>query len=782
MAMSADKEQSNAQVDVHDQFSVIVHNAELKQDITVTDNSSFKSVSVKKKTVSSSTDTVCIAYKLRPRTKSRELSRPFSSSHDSRNTHTLSCRPVQYLNNSEVAGVKQKLASLNDNISIQLSSVAAETCRVTPSGRSSKLHSECDMNAHACNLAPVEHFDNSGVVGVKEEILDCEEGHHFEGPKEEMLSVSNISCVSYVFQARNDDTSNSEVVDSGHREDTKISDVSETCKTYNVDSVVKQPFMYKTIASRSCGLRSGIQYHEVRDGYIEGNSDSDKNNKNSKHCKKISGYYLRPRNTKTDKFTSGRQKTCSSKYSATGHNVQTKPALIKDGGGGEFGNQNSVSTVGMSCGAYNLRPIGVPVRQSTMTHGSCTQVKHEIQVSSTDVSSEAYYLRPRNRQGRFSKPLSLQHREDTIMCSSGVGYSHKLINAEDIKQETPSYDVDTVSLSCAVCSRTHCPKMDKMYVNLEVKGEIDNDENDALECSRGRSVYNFQDHCRNYLHHHSEANVSRNNCTKPKVVTADDTAPRLPTAFFHACGQRLIIENTADVGSSMHMVTDYTSSDRNIPYVLQPRIVKDILDQDLTFRQEIKEEGIQTKTVEIPKKLLSSDSEAIPVDSFKNMNTGLHEQDSDGNKGCCPCNTNNSVGITDMQNLSTDVGSSVHTVTDATSSDRNIPYYLRSHSIVKEVLDQDLPFRKEIKKEGIHTKTVEIPKTLLSYNNEAIQLDSFKNVDTRLCEQDDDGNKGYGPCSIDGSVGVTGVQNLSESVGSSMHMVTYATSSDRNIR
>jgi len=798
MSLSTDKEQSNAQVNVHDQYSVIAHNAELKQDITVTDNSSFKSASVKKETFSSSTDTACISYNLRPRTKSRELSRPFSSNHDSRNTHFLSCRPVQYLNNSEVSDVKQKLAIPDDNFSIQLSSVEAETGRVSASNRSSNFHSECDMNAHSCNLAAVEYFDNSEVVGVKEEILDCEESHYVECSKEEMLSVSNVSCVPYVFQARNVDASSSKLVVSIHREDTKISDASETFKSDTVDSgVTKQPSTYKIMASRSCGLHSGIQYHEVRGDYIEGNSDNDKNNKNPKYCKKSSSYYLHPRKTKTGKFTSRGEETCLSNYSLTGHNVQTKQALIN--GGGEVGNRTSVSTVGMSCGGHdlrprnnqsggltceerrrfrssdfdgycksanicddqvkqtsmyeadivsgpnsryeetglhNLRPIGVPVRQGTMTHGDCAQIKHEILVSSTDVSSETYNLRPRNGQGRFSKPLPLQHKEDTIMCSSGLGFNHKLVSAEDIKQENPSYDIDSVSLSYAVCSRTHYPEMDNTCVNLEVKGETDNDENYALKCSRGRSVHSFQHHSRNYLSHHNESDLSRNNYIKPEVVTAENIAPRIHTACSQARGQRLIIENSADVGSSMHLVTDVTSSDRNIRYCLRSRIVKDILVQDLPLRQEIKKEGIQAKTAEIPKTLLSSVNEAIPFDSIKNMNTGLCEQDAFGNKGDGPCNIDNSFGITEVQNLSAGVGSCMHMVRDATSSDRNIPYNLRSHCIVKNILDQDLPFRKEIKEEGIQTKTVEVPKTPLSSDSEAMSFDGFKNVNTRLCEQD----------------------------------------------
>ena len=824
MSLSTDKEQSNAQVNVPDQYSVTVHNAELKQDVTVTDNGSFKSASVKKETFSSSTDTACISYNLRPRAKSRELSRPFSSNHDSRNTRSVSCKPVHYLNNSEVSDVKQKLAIPNDNFSIKLSSVEAETGRVTASCRSSNFHSECDMNAHSCNLAPVEYFDNSEIVGVKEEILDCEEGHDVECSKEEMLSVSNVSCVSYVFQARNDDASSSKLVDSMPREDAKISDSSQTFKSGTVDSgVTKQPSTYKIIASRSCGLRSGIQYHEVRDDYMEGNND-DKNNKNPTYCKKNSSYYLRPRNTKTGKFTSKGEETFLSNYSLTGHNVPTKQALMN--GGGEAGNQTSVSTVGMSCGGHdlrprnnqgggitckehrrfcssglvgqhksanvyddqvkqtsiyeadivsgpnsgyeerglhNLRPIGVPVRQGTMTCGDCTQIKHEILVSSTDVSSETYNLRPRNRQGRYSKPLSLQHREDIIMCSSGLGYNHKVISAEDIKQEKPSYDGDSVSLSYAVCSRTYYPEIDNMYANLELKGETDNDENDALKCSRGRSVSNFQHHSRNYLSPNSESDLSRNNCIKPEVVTAEDIAPTIPTACSQAHGQRLIIENSADVGSSMHLVTDVTSSDRNVPYYLRSRcIVKDILDQDLPFRQEIKEEGIQAKTVELPKTPLSSYSEAIPVDSFNNMNTRLREQDAFGNKGDGPCSIDNSVGITEVQNFDAGVGSSMHLVTDVTSSDRNIPCYLRSRCIVKDILDQDLPFRKEIKKEGIPTKTVEIPKTPLSSYNEAIPVDTFKNMNTRLCEQDAFENKGDDPCSIDNSVGITEVQNLED--------------------
>ena len=843
MALSTDKEQSNAQVNVHDQYSVMVHNAELKQDITVSDNSSFKSASVKKETFSSSTDTACISYNLRPRNKSRELSRLFSSNHDSRNTHSLSCRPVQYLNSSEVSDVKQKLAIPNDNFSIQLSSVEAETGRVTASCRSSNFHAECDMNAHSCNLAPVEYFGNSEIVCVKDEILDCEEGHDVECSKEEMLSVSNVSCVSYVFQTRNDDASSSKLVDSLHREDTKISDASETFESDTVDSgVTKQPSTYKIIASRSYGLRSGIQYREGRDDYIEGNSDNDKNNKNLKYCKKISSYCLRPRNTKTGKFTSRGKETCLSSYSLTGHIVHTKQALKN--GGGEVGNRTSVSTVGMSCGGrdlrprnnqgggltckehsrfclsgfdgqrksaniyddqvkqtsiygadivsgpnsryeekglYNLRPIGVPVRQGTMTHGDCTQIKHEILVSSTDVSSETYNLRPRNRQGRYSKPLSLQHREDTVMCSFGLDYNHKLISAEDIKQEKPSCDVESVSLSYAVCSRTHFPEMDNMYVNLEVKGETDNDENDALKCSQGRSAYNIQHHSRNYLSHRGKSDLSRNNYIKPEVVTTEDIVPRIPTACSKAHGQRLIIENSADVGSSLHLVTDVTSSGRNIPYYLRSRIVKDILDQDLPLRKEIKKERIQVKTVEIPKTPLSSYGEAIPVDNFKSMNTRFCEQNAFGNKGDDPCNIDSSVGITEVQNLNAGVGSCMHIVTDASSSHRNIPYYLRSHSIVKDVLDQDLPFGKEIKKEGIQTKTVEILKTPLSSYGEAITVDNFKNMNTRLCEQDAVGNEGDGPCSIDNSVGITEVQNFGAGVSSSMHMVTDITSSDRNI-
>jgi hypothetical protein len=50
MSLSTDTEQPNAQENVCDHYSVIVHNAKLKQDITVTDDGSFKNSSVKKKT------------------------------------------------------------------------------------------------------------------------------------------------------------------------------------------------------------------------------------------------------------------------------------------------------------------------------------------------------------------------------------------------------------------------------------------------------------------------------------------------------------------------------------------------------------------------------------------------------------------------------------------------------------------------------------------------------------------------------------------------------------
>jgi hypothetical protein len=157
------------------------------------------------------------------------------------------------------------------------------------------------MNAYACNLASFEYFDNSGIVGVKQEMLHCVESHDFEGPKEEMLSVSNVSCVSCDFRSGNDHASSSELVYSRRREDTKLSDASETCKSNTFDSVVtKQPSTCEIIASRSCGRHSGNWYHEGRNDYVDmkikGNSRNNKMYRNPKYCKKISSYF-HPRNT-----------------------------------------------------------------------------------------------------------------------------------------------------------------------------------------------------------------------------------------------------------------------------------------------------------------------------------------------------------------------------------------------------------------------------------------------------------------------------------------------------
>jgi hypothetical protein len=128
-----------------------------------------------------------------------------------------------------------------------------------------------------------------------------------------------------------------------------------------------------------------------------------------------------------------------------------------------------------------------------------------------------------------------------------------------------------------------------------------------------------------------------------------------------------------------------------------------------------------------------------------------------------------------------DVGSSMPMVTEVMSCEKNIVYHLRSRCIVKEILDQDLPFSKEIKKEaGIQTESavVEIPELLLGYtDNEAIQIDSFKNMNARLSEQDTVGNEGNGLCDIDNSVASTEIQNLSAGFCSSMHI----TSSERHI-
>jgi hypothetical protein len=829
MSVSTHTKQSDAQVNVHDQYPVIVHSSQLKQDITVTDNGSFKNASVKKKTFSSSTDTACISYNLRPRTNNREFSRPFLSSHENRNTCTLSWRPVQYFDNSEVLGVKQKFANPNDNISIELPSVEAKTAGVDASCRSYNFQSGCDMNALACNLAAVEYFESSEIVGVKQEMLDCVESHDFEGPKEEMLSVSNVSCVSY--GSGNNHSISSEPVCSRHREDTKISDASKTCKSNTVDSVVrKQPSTCKIISSRSCGLHSRNWYHDVRNDYIDlkikGNSGNDKNYKNRKYCEKISRYNLRPRNTQTGKFTPTEEETCLSNSSSTRHCAQVKQALKN--GDNDVENLTSVPMVGISCGAcdlqprnsqgggsacgvlrricssglsgqcksanidgdlvkptsvceadivsgpnsscgeiglHNLRPSGVQVKQ-----GNGTQVKREIRISSADVSSETYNLRPRNKQGRYSNPLSLQHSQDIVTCLSGFGYSHKLISAEDVKQETPLCDVDSVSSNCTVCSGIHNPNLDNVCVNLEVKEEeTDNEKNNALKCSRGESVCNIQHHCRSYLYKHSESNAFRNNHIKSKVVTDEDIALRMPSAFSQLHGQRWNVDNNADVGSSMLMVTDVMSCEKNIVYYLRSRcIVKEILDQDLPFRKEIKKEaGIQTESavVEIPKPLISyTDNEAIPIDSFENMNTRHCEQDAVGNKGNGSCGIDNSVAVTEVHNLSAGVGSSMHMVTDVTLSERNIPYCLQSHCNVKDILDQDFHFRQEIKKEGIQTKTVlvGIRKTCLSGDGEAIPVDSFKNLSSRHSEKHTVGNRENSPCTIYNPVTVKEIQNFED--------------------
>jgi hypothetical protein len=184
--------------------------------------------------------------------------------------------------------------------------------------------------------------------------------------------------------------------------------------------------------------------------------------------------------------------------------------------------------------------------------------------------------------------------------------------------------------------------------------------------------------------------------------------------------------------------------------------------------KEIKKEaGIQTESavVEIPEPLLGyTDNEAIPIDSFKNMNTRHCEQDAVGNEGNGPCDIDNSVASTEIQNLSAGFGSSMHMVTDITSCERNISYHLQSHCIVKDILDQDLPFRKEIKKEGIQIKTVlvEIPKTLLISNCEAIPVDSLKNMNSRHSEKHTVAKKENSPCSINSPVTVKEIQNLED--------------------
>jgi hypothetical protein len=631
-----------------------------------------------------SNDSSCISNNLLPRSANKESSIPFTS-HESRDTPTLNLKPIQCFDSYEVSDVKKELANMDGNLKLELSSIEKETDDIKTSCRAPDFQSGCDKLACAHKLTPVQCSDNAEVANVKRVTLDCTGDMDVENWKENMLSVGNISCALYNLRSRNRQGSSSNHISSKYKEDTRISvsDSREDCKSHTVDDMlIKKSPTYQMSSTRSCNVPSRNWYCSLRkrDGNLKVKKETDIKQNDKKHVyyKKVSGYNVRPRNAHRDELT-------LSPKGMFNHNPNRRYLQVKQISDVQVENQSPISTH-TSCGMYNLRPRNRPVSGSvhkegprmcsslgttcksvkvedviikqetsvcddnilssptlnceknnlhncssndvqvklnTVTHSGDTQTENET-VICTNMSSITHNLRPRPKQGNCSKFLSLQYKKRTTNCSSNLSHSHKPDSVQgrkvrEIKEEATMCDVDSFSRSYNMCSGV----LDQnLGVDLKVEDEIIDDKEEKPKFCGSRSPYNLRRHCRNTLRNYSETNLYKNNCiNSTEIVAAEDTTPRMSVKCFQLRDKMQNLEENASACSSMHVV-----SERSVSYHLRSRCILKEIQNDLSFRKDIKEEKSSEAEDALFETSKTVSGESIAIKSFKDANTEQFEQ------------------------------------------------------------------------------------------------------------------------------------------------------------
>jgi hypothetical protein len=688
MSLNAYTLQANVEVSLHDQYSVTVHSTKIKQEVISADEGGFENLAVKRETSLHSIGTACISYNLRSRNTNKGAPKLSSSIRGNRNSYTLSLNPIQYSDSSGVPGVKQKMTKTDDNLYLEFSSVKEETDDISTSWKSYSVQSGNDEKACVSN----QHSDNSKDTHVKHEILSTFAGNlDFEDSKEEMLPISNVSCISYNLRSRKNQGSSSELVCSEHKDNVRGISISDSGANPVAGVLVKEPSICEIIPTGSYSLHSRKRYKEMRDSSV--NVKIKEEDGNTKKCKKLKYYKkrsccnLQPRNAHKKVTHSGTQienqalivnadmccGTCSlqprnrlgggsshkenKRICFSGLHGKHKPAnvddrLVKQTPECDLNILSRSTSSHVKFDLCNYSPNsydGVQVKQGILTDRDCSEVENEILNSSLNVSHETCSLRPRKNEGSYSKPASLQHKEQTIICAS-LGHKCKSSSAEDgkVKQETP---LSAVSFSGSYSLHSHIWHQEAGDIcgNLNVKEEIDNDKKDELKCFKERSAYYLRSHCRNASCKCSESKLHRNIDQKSE----ENTTPTISINCSQLHGQRQNVKRNA---SDMHMTKGVMSSEKNISYHLRSRcVVKQILDQDFPFRKEIKKKkDCNAKNAVIEKlKIMPgflSDSETASFDSTKNMDIRLGQQVV-GKSENGAHNINNPVDIREVQKL-----------------------------------------------------------------------------------------------------------------------------------
>lgn len=692
--------QSNVEVSVHDQYLVTVHNIEIKQEVISTDDGSFKIVPVKKETFLPSTDTACDSYNLQSRSTNKDAPKLSCASDGNRNTHTLNLKPFRYSDSSGVSGVKQKLTMADDNLYFELSSVKEEMDGINTSWRSYNFQSGSD---HSCTYSsdkkacvPNQYSVDSKVADVKQEIQSTFVGSlDFEDSKEEMLPISNVSCISYNLRSRSDQGSSLELVSSGLAEDVTGISISDSGENPVDDLLVKESSTCEIIPSGGYNLCSRNWFNETRDS----SGGNNKKYKKLKYYKKRSRYNLRPRNSHTSRLISSQKESCLSKFNPNKHCTEVQKKVIHSVTQIEnqtlfvTENQTLFVTADMCCGTYNLRS--------------------------------------RNSLGSGSS-----HKEGKRICSSGLHGKHKSANVEDmsVKQETPECDLN---IFCRPASSHETIDLHNYSPNSYDGVQIKQDMLAHSDCTQIESEI---------LNSSTNVSCETYNLRRRKNQGSDSK----PDSLQHK--EHTIINSSLGhkyESSSAEKVKEKTSlcdvDNFSRSYSLHSKIWYQEAG-DICGNLNEKEKIDNDKKDEEPK--CCEERSAYYLRNHcrnalcKYSESKLYRNnDKKSEKDITPripinCSQLHGQGQNVKGNSSV-----MHMTKEVMSSEKKISYHLRSRCIVKEILDQDLPFRKEIKKteEGCYTKTAvtEKLKTVSGFLSdiETVSFDNTKNVNTRLGQQ-----------------------------------------------
>jgi hypothetical protein len=681
------------------------------QEVACADDVSSETLPVNKKAFSSN-GTSCISDNLLPRSAKKESSIPISSSHESRESHTSNLKFSHYCSSAEVSDVKEDLANTDDNLKLELRSTEEETDSIKTSCTSSDFQSGCDKHACAHKLTPFQSYSNTKVANVKRVTVDCTAITDVENSKEKMSLVGNISCASYNFQSKTEQGSRSKH-DSTRNKDARISmsNSSENCKSHGIDTLIKQSPTYRMISTRSRNIISGNLFYNLRKRganlKVKEKTGSEQNDKKVIYCKKISGYNLRPRSAHTDKLTSGPE----------GNLFNRKP-----------------------------RKQYLQVKQI-----SSSQVKNQSPFS-THISHGMYNLQPRN------SPVSGSvHMEGPRICSSSLGMKCKAMNVDDdiMKQEIPECDNIFLSptLNCEKNSLHSC-RSNGVQVKLNTMthcGCTQTENEIVMACANICSkTYNLR------------SRTHQGDCSKFRTLQ-------------HKKG------TTSCSYDSSHSHKSDSAHNRKVRGVKQEAAICDVdmcsgvlcqMVGDIDVDIKLEGEGMNDKKVG-PKFC----GERSPYNLRRSCRNDLRNyKESNLYKNNCinsakivaaedtkpRISVNSCLLREERQNLegTASACNSMHVISEVVSSKRSVSYHLRSRSIVKETLQEDLSFRKDIKEEKVSEAENTLFETSKIMSGESIPIRSSENMKTEQSEQKLAGMKEIWPSSVDNPVFTKGIENL----------------------